>query len=234
MSEDKSQKEIEEEVEQALESFQSPSAVLASKEKDNRHRPLSSDEFRSVLQRLDALNLTWTPDIPPLVRSREVGANDFLFSEEYISIQESHPNFPQELGFAIFHALTGSKSSGSFLGTKEEADQKAKAVREFLDTPEFRKEFFFRYAIKVPYFLDLDWEVVIKAAEKNVETMPRIAYALLSLVFRQPTTAITGGKEKETLTVAVDEKLIDRLMSSLSDVKTALVKAQKVATSIRE
>jgi hypothetical protein len=209
---------------------------------EEEYHPLSSEQFRSILGKVDALGLTWTADIPPLIKPKEPASREYLLSEEYLKIQSQYPHFPRELALVIFYTLTRSRKTASLIGSVEEAEQKSAAVQEYLidARPEFRSEFFFKYAIKVPYFLDLDWEVVIKAYERNVRGMPRIPYALLSLVFRQPANpslvADFGSEtaERETLTVAVNEYLVDKLIQSLKDVKVALAKTRKMADSLSD
>lgn len=205
--------------------------------------PLNPEEFRSVLQEIDALNLTWTADIPPLLRLKDPKSKEEAFpSKELHEIQRKYPSFPTELGNVIFYALTGSSAMRSLLGDRDEVEQKVEIARELVidQRADFCNEFFFKYAIKVPYYVDLDWEVVVKAFERNVQEMPRIPYALLSLVFRQsmsPRLLISGDpetSERETLTVAVDEHLIDKLIESLTDAKGALKKAQRIASALND
>lgn len=198
-------------------------------------RPLTPEEFRSVLERISALGLTWTADLPPRIRLQSDDKPGILISEEYGKIQREYPSFPRELGLVVFYALTGSEMAAAFSGEeKTQLESKALAVRELLVTSEYKGEFFFKYAIKMPYLVDVDWEIVIKAFERNVREMPRIPYALLSLVFRQPTDPALpvsfDAADRETLTVAVNEHLVDTLLRTLEEVKSRLQKAQKIAT----
>lgn len=85
----------------------------------------------------------------------------------------------------------------------------------------------------MPYFLDVDWEVVVKAFEKNVKGMPGISYALLALHFRDP-DAFERQTRRRTTTVAVDEQLVDTLIESLQEVKTALERARVFAEAVNE
>jgi hypothetical protein len=122
----------------------------------------------------------------------------------------------------------------------KELERKA-AVIENLLTQEYRSEFFFKYAIKVPYFEDIDWEVVVKAYERGTTIMPKIAYALLAITLRNPvdtTLSVEEGanehREPEFITVAVNEQLVDLLTSRLIEIKAALEKAQQAADSLTE
>lgn len=63
--------------------------------------------------------------------------------------------------------------------------------------------------------------------------MPKIAYALLSLILRNPVNttlsleeAANTHREPQFITVAVNESLLDQLMSRLIEIKAALEKAQ--------
>lgn len=212
-------------------------------EDDEAQQPLSTEEFRSVLEQIDSLGLTWTADVPPSLRSKRPKLEAQSYPAKGITeIQNKYPNFPDELGSVIFYALTGSEVMRSIIGTADEADLKAQIVRELVidQRPDFTSEFFFKYAIKVPYFVDLDWEVVVKAFERNVRDMPRIPYALLSLAFRQSitprfigTNIVESGRSR-TFTVAVDSHLIEKLISSLTEAKDALKKAEGLVVSLNE
>lgn len=217
-------------------------AVIQNGDDDEIDTPLSTEEFRSVLEQINNLGFTWTADVPPSLRSKRLKSEEESFPAKVITeIQNKYPNFPDELGSVIFYTLTGSEVIRSIIGTADEADLKAQIVRELVinQRPDFTSEFFFKYAIKVPYFVDLDWEVVVKAFERNVRDMPRIPYALLSLAFRQSITPRFIGTSTEagrsrTFTVAVDSHLIDRLISSLTEAKDALKKAEGLVVSLNE
>ncbi len=193
--------------------------------------PLTSDEFRAALRTLDDIGVTWTADRVPHAVAKKPETKDALFSKEVEDIRRSYPDLPRELGLVVFHALTGTPVPLSLVGGKDELDKKVAVVNEVLITGEYRSEFFFKYAIKVPYFLNVDWEVVVKAFEKNVKGVPGIPYALLALHFRDPDTP-ERGIEHRTTTVAVDERLVDTLIGSLQEVKTALEQARVFADAV--
>jgi hypothetical protein len=212
-----------------------------SDDDDEVLRPLSIEEFRSVLEQIDNLGLTWTADVPPSLRAKKPKSQATYPAKDIAEIQNKYPDFPDELGFVIFYALTGSETMRSMIGPADEADLKVQIVRELVigQRSDFTSEFFFKYAIKVPYFVDLDWEVVVKAFERNVRDMPRIPYALLSLAFRQSITPRFIGTNMESgrsrrFTVAVDSHLIEKLISSLTEAKAALKKAEGLALSLNE
>lgn len=190
--------------------------------------PLTLGEFRSVLQKVKSLGLAWTAEFPPRLVAEKPDAEAVLLSHEALKLQRAYPNFPEELGVVTLYILTGKKTL-TIAGNQQLLEKKAAAVRgTALISDKYRTEFFFKHAIKVPYFSDLDWEVVVKAYEKNVEEMPRIAYALLSLTFDDPSRRQSPGGSSRTLTVAVDEHLAEKLIESLSEVKLALEKSRRV------
>jgi hypothetical protein len=203
------------------------------------HFALSPEEFRATLERLDALGLTWTSDIPPLIRAKTPESRLAIRRDEFLKIQKQYPDFPHELSHVILYALTGREGDRRVIGTTEEARQKADSVRRLIinPNPNFESEFFFKYAIKVPYFVDLDWEVVVKTFEKDVQDVPHIPYALVSLVFGQsgtpgiPSASGIDVVERDTITVAMNEMIVDRLIKHLTALKGALEKALTVGKS---
>lgn len=207
--------------------------TLKPKVEDEKYNPLTVSEFSSVWQRLSKLGVTWTTEIPPVPKFIEGYERDAEFWKQYAEIQRDFPNFPREVGAAVMNALLGPRPG-------EEQDEKALIIKDLL-THKYRSEFFFKYAVKVPYFEDIDWEVVIKAQERNVTRMPKIAYALLMLSFTDPVNvsmdlenAANEIREPEFMTVAVNEDAIDRLMEKLTTIREALIKTQKLAESLTE
>lgn len=194
--------------------------------------PLSSGEFRNVLERIDALGLTWTPNRPPLVRPKNENNSDALSSEEFEAIQTEYPTFPKELAAIISYVLTGTAPPERLAGTEIDIADKAKAVRDIVATADYRAEYFFRHALKVPYLENIDWEVVLKLSEKNVKEMPGNAYALLSLIFHDPT--IVDRDPHNTLTVAVNSRLINKLINTFTEIKKSLEIGQSITQTIND
>jgi len=191
-------------------------------------RPLTPDEFRDALQKIDALGLSWTADLQPSIRAKTPDNEAALLSNEFLELQERYPSLPRELGSVVFHTLTGSKAPEVIVGNEEVLKQKVAAVHEFVITTDYRSEFFFKHAIKVPYFTDIDWEVVFKLGEKNVKGLPAISYALLSLLFHNPSVPGRRIAGHQTATVAVNEFLVNRLIEILSEVKNALESSRTI------
>jgi hypothetical protein len=196
--------------------------------------PLTSDEFRKAWEKLRTLGVTWTTDIPPIPSFLEGYDRDAAFWKDYAELQNEFPTFPRELGKTILHGLLKPQP-----GT--DLDEKVNIIRSDLLTHDYRSDFFFKYAIKVPYFEDVDWEVVIKAHERGVVAMPKIAYALLMLTFRNPVDstltvedASEQDREPQFITVAANEELIDKLIGTLVEAREALGKTQQLAESLTD
>lgn len=209
-----------------------------TEEAGKEDEPLTPDEFRKALERLDALGLTWTADRAPRVKTKDDTPESVLFSDEYEQIQADYPTLPRELRVVASYALTRNKAfvSGglSIVGGEEYLESKAAIVRELLETPEYRSEFFFKQAIKIPYLETIDWEVVFKTHERNVETMPGAAYALLMLTLHNTNPRISGLDEHQTITVAANLPLVDKIIGLLLEVRGALEEAGKLATLATE
>ena len=200
-----------------------------------KRKPLTADEFREAWEGLRALGITWTTDVLPTPSFLEGYNRDATFWKQYTELQKAFPTFPRELATTILHGLLKPQ-------TGTDLDEKLEIIRSDLLTHDYRAEFFFKYATKVPYFEDMDWEVVIKAQERDVHAMPKIAYALLRLRFRTPEFSLVVHedphdefyREPELLTVAVNEELIDRLIATLSEVRKALDRTQRLAESLTD
>jgi hypothetical protein len=193
-------------------------------------KPLSADEFRQALEQLAALGLTFTADRMPRVIAKDPKSEEGFFSDEFGRLQAAYPNLPREVSTVVYHALTGAPAPETVVGTKEELEKKVRAVRDLVVTANYRSEFFFKRATKLPYFEDIDWEVVFKTHERNVQEFPAVAYALLSLLFHNSSAL----DEHQNTTVAVDLKLVNKLIRILVDVKTALEDAQQFTNAISE
>ncbi len=203
-------------------------------EEDEESEPLTPAEFREALESLAALGLTWTADRIPRVVAKDESAEDAFFTEEYDELQEAYPNLPRELSAVVYHALTGAPAYDSVVGTPEALKEKVSVVRDLLLNSKYRAEFFFKYALKVPYFESIDWEVLFKTHEKNVQEMPAVGYALLLLTFHNTNASVGALNKHQNVTVAVDLPLVNKLIRTLVDVKTGLEDAQKLSDQFTE
>jgi len=202
-------------------------------DEEEKFTPLTPDEFRNALEKLSALGLTWTADRIPRVVAKNPEAEDAFLSDEFKHLQRAYPNLPRELSAVVYHALTGSPVYYEVVGNEEGLKEKLSAVRDLLITSAYRSEFFFKYALKVPYFEDIDWEVVFKTHERNVEGIPASAYALLLLTFHNTNANVTADRH-QNLSVAVDLKMVEKLIRLLVDIRTGLEDAQKLADMFYE
>ncbi len=196
--------------------------------------PLGPKDFYEALSKLSALGLAWTADRVPRVVAKNEKAEQALFSDEFEQIQKAYPGLPRELSAVLFHALTGMPAYETVVGDPEALKEKVSAVRKFILNSAFRAEFFFKYALKVPYFENIDWEVVFKTHERNVEGMPAVGYALLLLTFHNTNANISALNTHQNLTVAVDLPLVDKLIRTLEDVKTGLNDVEKLSQRFAE
>jgi hypothetical protein len=187
---------------------------------------LSPDEFRAVLLEIDALGLTWSTELPPQLLAKTQDGTGSFASGKLQEIEDNYPTLPNELGYVIWYALTGTEPVADLVGTKENLDAKAEVVRELLITPEFRDEFFFSQMVKVAFFDNLDWEVVVKTSEQGVQRFPGNAYALVTLLMEG--NAHYGDK-RETVTFAINETRLERLLGVLIDMRAALQRAREVS-----
>ena len=202
-----------------------------SQEDDELPKPLTPDDFRTALERVDKLGLTWTADRVPELIPKELVSDEVFLSDEFEKIQQDYPALPLELSSIIFYILTGREPSAMIAGSQDDIAKKVRILDEFLITPAYKAEFFFKHAIKVPYLTDIDWEVVFKLAEKNVQNPPGVPYALLSLNFLDPSSSKVRQQER-TLTVAVDEKLAKELMGTFSEIRDGLQRARGVTEAM--
>lgn len=201
---------------------------------EDEYEPLSPEAFRDALKRVDDLGLTWSADRALHVKPKQPELEDALYSEDFSKIQAQYPSLPRELTAVVFHALTGKDAPESVVGSDADLEKKIAAVRDFIITIEFRSEFFFKHAIKVPYFESVDWEVVVKTSEKNVKDMPGTAYALLLLTFHNTNPTVGRLDEHQNITVAVDINLVNKLIRTFVDIKTALEDSRYFTESVNE
>jgi hypothetical protein len=192
-------------------------------------QPLTPEQFREALQRLQDLGLRWTADqnISPIGEGNK--DDNVLLSPEFKQFQNDYPTLPREVNTIAFHHLVGRECPADIVGEEEIYRKKLEIAKDFYLNDEYREAFFFKYAIKVPYFSEIDWEIVIKTAENNVRGFPGIAYALLSLHLNSPNRKVPN----QLITVAVNTAIVDKLMASLENVKKTLVSSQALTRAMR-
>jgi hypothetical protein len=191
---------------------------------------LTPENFRQVLQQIAALGLTWTSDLPPQLVAKEQDGSSFA-SENLREIQDKYPSFPNELGYVIWYALTGTEPLTDLAGSRTDLRLKAEIVREELITPEFRDEFFFSHMVKVPSFDNVDWEVIVKTSERGVQRFPGNAYALVTILMEG--NAHYGDK-RENVTFAINEARLEKLLTVLKDMRESLKRAGAYGYQLRQ
>lgn len=214
--------------ERALITTSRPSVAVAQVT-ETKSSPLPPDEFLKVLEQIDGLGLTWTADLPVLLRPKSEKYEEVVLSEEFKRIQNTYPDFPHELTHVIYTKLTGRNYRPGIVGSKEDYEKKADAVSTIVITPEFRSAFFFKHALKVPYFSRLDWEVVLKTFEKNVKEPPGTAYAIISVLLK---SSVHDSRKSNTVTFALDQQTVRNLIESLTEVQSALHAASEITKKV--
>lgn len=191
-----------------------------------RH-PLTPEQFREALQRLHDIGLTWTAD----QNIKPIGNDDrALLSAEFQQFQKDYPTLPREVNIIAFHQLIGIDCPADVVGDEETYRKKVDVAKEFYLNDEYREAFFFKHAIKVPYFSEIDWEIVIKIYEKNVGGFPNIPYALLTLHLNGPNRKVPN----QLITVAVNTAMLDGLMHTLGKIKEALESSRTFTRTLRD
>ncbi|HEV2911899.1 MAG TPA: hypothetical protein VGX92_01165 [Pyrinomonadaceae bacterium] len=202
--------------------------IEEEEEEEEEHEPLSPDQFHDALNRIGSLGLTWTADLVPRVKAKSPETEEALVSEEFAEVQKKYPHLPYELYVATTYYLTGNKTYAQSVGGEEALKRKALIAHELLIDTDYRSEFFFKHAIKVPYLRDIDWEVVFKLSEKAVERAPAISYGLLALALQDPFYNARSSNVRH-VTVAVDENLVNKLLTILNEVKSKLESGRRLS-----
>jgi len=191
---------------------------------------LTPAEFRSVLDEIDRLGLTWTSDLPPTVVARDGTANGAFATEKFDEIEERYPTLPNELGYVIWYALTGTEPVPHSVGSEEDLQAKAAIVRETIITPAFQDDFLFRHMLKLPRFENVEWEVIVKTSESGVQRFPGNAYGLVSILLESNSPY---GDENESFTFAVNASRLTRLITVLDEMRDALHRATNIGECLK-
>jgi len=187
--------------------------------------PIKSSVFKRALSQIASLGLTWTSDFPPRLR---VASGKEVNDSELEGLATTYPQLPVEVAAIVQFVVTGAVPDSSLVGTDTERDKKAEIVKSLIATPEYRSGFFFKNSIKLHKLCNLDWEIVIKAAEMGVVSIPACSYAIFSLTLHK-----TENDEHKDITFATDLNGIRRLKRALSEIEarfeTAIQLSEKVA-----
>lgn len=209
-------------------------AIEEEFEDEDEIPPLTPEEFEDGLRRIDALGITFSVDLFPSLVAKDESSSDLIDSEEFESIRNQYPTLPREVGFVAHNTLTGRKDGLDLLGGTESFEKKSQLVKELVLTEEYQTEFFFAHALKVPYFESIDWEVVLKTRERGVEGAISIPYALLLLTFHNTNPKLGEIDKHQNVTVAVNRDLIDKILATLTEVRTALEESYKLRNILSE
>lgn len=203
---------------------------LSDSANQSKSATLTAAEFRSVLHKIDNLGFTWTSELPPSLVTKDGVANGTFASKKLEEIQNTYPEFPNALGYVIWYAITGTQPLTDVVGTEEDLQAKSAIVWELLITPEFRDEFFFRHMLKIPSFDNVDWEIVVKTAERGVQRFPGNAYAMVSILLEG--NPHYNGKN-ETVSFAINESRLAKLIKVLDEMRVALQRAREIGHQLK-
>lgn len=188
-----------------------------------RSKILNPDEFEDGVRRVHELGLEFSADLAPnLILPSEKSA-ELIDGEELRNLQSLYPTLPREVGFVAHNTITGQSFGIIDLGGPDFFEKKKKTVERYVLNSRYNEEFFFKHALKVPYFKNLDWEVVMKIREKGVQKSLNSPYCLLRITFAEPDDRSGFGLD-EKLTLAIGRYEIAKLIDTLTDLKDALEK----------
>lgn len=191
---------------------------------------LSVEDIQSILRHLKSIGLTWTPENPPALEVIDEDSTEEI-SAALSDLAKQYPTFYEELTAIMSYVLFGTAPASYIFTDAEDLERKATVIREHVLSPEFIDEYFFIHSVKVPIFKALDWEVVVKTAEKGVKKVPGNSYALVSLVLQYPSAS---SKEAEGITLAMDDKRVSALIQSLSDIQRSLGEGRQAADRLNQ
>jgi hypothetical protein len=183
-------------------------------------RPTTIEEFRSILQRVDEFGWRWSTDDPPGLTPKDDSSDPSSIPQALGELATQYPQFPGELAAIIKFALWGWKPPVRVVGPPIDWQGKADAASEYLLTNNYRSEFFFDYSTKIRRFWDLDWEIMVKAAERNIATSPGTVYATISLETAEKQPDLDDALD--TVSFAADGKSLRLMIKVLNDALNAL------------
>ena len=197
-------------------------------EEEEEDKPLTPEEFEEALRKIDALGFKFTAELFPSIVSKDETANEIV-SDELEELEEKYPTLLRELGIVIYNVLTDESRVGiDSIGGLESFEKKAQIVRQVVITDDFRKEFFFKNSLKVPYLESIDWEVILKTHERGVNGIVNVPYALLMLTFHNTNPRVGRLDIHKNITTAVNLAIIEKMLATLTKVKVSLEASEKM------
>jgi hypothetical protein len=201
--------------------------LLDSRASEPEPPPTTVDEFHAVLKAVEELGWGWTTDDPPVLTPKTPGKDPSVLK----ALSQKHPRFPVELGSVIKHALLGWSPDPAIVGPMADLIAKTAIASDMLLTDDYRSGFFFDHATRLKRFYDLDWEVMIKSAERSVRRVPGTVYATISLETSE--TQPDFDEHRRTTLFAADARALKRMIELLGDALKALEEAKSVAHNMR-
>jgi len=203
-------------------------AVLAEAIKElteeEEDAPLTPEDFEEALKKVDALGYTFTAELFPSIVPKDK-TTSLISNDEFKELEEKYPTLPRELGIIVYSILTDGTA---LIGGIEGFEKKSDIVNKIILTDDFRAEFYFNHALKVPYLENIDWEVILKTHEHGVKGVVNVPYALLMLTFHNTNPRIGKLDIHKNITVAVNKLLIDKILATLTDVRISLEESEKM------
>lgn len=187
--------------------------------------PLTPAEFEEGIVRLKKLGLTFSVDLFPSIISK---SEDLIDADEFEKIRNEFPALPREVGLVAHNTLTGTQRGLEMLGGLDNFEEKSRIVRKLVLTAEYEADFFFKHALKIPYFESIDWEVILKTHENGVKGVVSVPYALLMLTFHNTNPKFGDLDVHQNMTVAANRDLIDKMLATLTEVRAALEDSYKM------
>jgi len=138
-----------------------------------------------------------------------------FFDPRYEELRAKHPLFPREVDTLLVASFLGQEPEALVVGSSEVATSKMRVLAEWVDLQALKDSFFFQRAMKVPRFKVLDWEIVVKQAERGVAGVPSLPYALMSLTTRD-------AKGTTDLCFAANERLLREFIETAEQALKAL------------
>ena len=201
----------------------------------NNVQPLTASQFEDALQKLH--DAGWSFDEQGVLRRRK-GATvvpapaDTDIAEH---LRERYPNLSREVSELLWAELAGYQPAPEIVGDTRDLPDKRRAVAHYMVTEELREGFYLRLCSKVSRFRNLDWEVVIKHAERGIISSPRFPYVLATL---DTISDLHGEHHHQSVTFAMGmeglQKLIDELAKVRDKLQGAIEQVQGAATPLKE
>lgn len=190
----------------------------STRSEDGSSRPFrttTAAEFQDAISRLYAAGF-WFDDSATLCT---VPGDTAQPMQLLLELQEQYPYLPTEVQALALASLTGSQPDPDLVGPPDEASAKFRVMEDRVLTEEYREKFFLKHCGKIPRFRALDWEVVVKYAERGFQRPPGFPYALVTL---EAVNDVHGHHEHETLAFTIGKLGLQTLIKELQEILSCL------------